>query len=82
MRRGSQQYTHINDVVHNETVVARRLRSKAQKFVIQRVEMHWSTFPALEMKSLVSLRKCREVKNDNFLYQMTDKDQITTVGDN
>ena len=62
-------------------MVARRLRSKAQKFVIQRVEMHGSTFPALEMKSLVSLRKCREVKN-NFLYQMTDKDQITTVGDN
>ena len=43
--------------------------------------MHGSTFPALEMKSLVSLRKCREVKN-NFLYQMTGKDQITTVGDN
>mgnify|MGYP000064304725 FL=1 len=63
-------------------MVARRLRSKAQKFVIQRVEMHGSTFPALEMRSLVPLRKCTEVKNDNFLYQMTDKDQITTVGDN
>ena len=44
--------------------------------------MHGSTFQALDMKGLVSLRKCREVKNDNFLYQMTDKDQITTVGDN
>ena len=51
------------------------MRSKAQKFVIQRVEMHGSTFPALEMKG-------REVKNDNFLYQMTDKDQITTEEDN
>ena len=61
-------------------MVASRLRGKAQKFVIQRVEMDGSTFPAFS--SLVSLRKCREVKNDNFLYQMTDKDQITTVGDN
>ena len=60
-------------------MVASRLRGKAQKFVIQRIEMHGST---LEMKSLVSLRKCREAKKDNFLYQMTDKDQITTVGDN
>ena len=41
--------------------------------------MHGSTFPALEMKSLVSLKNCREPKKDNFLYQMTDKDQITTV---
>ena len=41
--------------------------------------MYGSTFPALEMKSLVSLRNCREAKKDNFLYQMTDKDQITMV---
>ena len=41
--------------------------------------MHGSTFPALEMKSLVSLKNCREPKKDNFLYQMTDKEQITTV---
>ena len=61
-------------------MVASRLRSKAQKFVIQRIEMHGST---LEMKSRVSLRKCREAKRkDHILYQMTDKDQITTVGDN